>query len=209
KLLKPVSIKCETRSEDFAYYYPGRSAGRIDAVEVEIDGIVPVSGVSGALTITGISSSRLPASLIPPHSDGLKFRVQPKETLVISDYSARQDALLSPQDQRIMRVFQGAGVASSWRLDLPKGINDIDYGALTDVRLTFYYKARFDPNLRDVVLAQINALPGINGRQRSIPTRWVYPDAFFHFQDTGNLSFTLRRRDFRSNETLPVITSIG
>ena len=64
-----------------------------------------------------------------------------------------------------------AGVASSWTLELPKGINDIDYGALTDVRLTFYYKARFDPDLRATVLAQLAALPGFTGRQRSLPTR--------------------------------------
>jgi hypothetical protein len=128
---------------------------------------------------------------------------------VLSDFAARQDVLLSPGDQRRLRIFDGAGLASSWRLDLPKAINDIDYGALTDVRLTFYYKARFDPDLRDVVLAQLAALPGANQRQRSLPVRWVYPDAFFHFQDTGDLKITLRQRDFRSNETKPVITSIG
>ena len=108
-----------------------------------------------------------------------------------------------------MKVFQGAGVASSWQLDLPKAINDIDYGALTDVRLTFYYKARFDPTLRDVVLAQLAAQPGVNGRQRSLPLRWLYPDAFFRFQDTGTLDVTLRAGDFRFDQRNPVITSLG
>jgi multidrug efflux pump subunit AcrA (membrane-fusion protein) len=206
---KTGTMQFETRIDDFDAYYPGTYAGRIDAVEVEIDGIVPVTGISGALTNSGISSYRLPSSAIVAGGSGLKFRVQSKETLILSDYAVRQDALLSPQDQRQMRVFQGAGVASSWTLDVPKAINDIDFGALTDVRLTFYYKARFDPNLRASVLAQLNALPGFTGRQRSLPTRWIYPDAFFHFQDTGELDFTLRQRDFRSNETKPVITSIG
>jgi hypothetical protein len=206
---KTGTMQFETRIDDFDSYYPGTYAGRIDAVEVTVDGIVPVTGISGALTNSGISSYRLPSSAIAPGGSGLKFRVQPKETLMLSDYAVRQDALLSPQDQRQMRIFEGAGVTSSWTLELPKAINDIDFGALTDVRLTFYYKARFDPQLRQIVLAELNTLPGFTGRQRSLPTRWIYPDAFFHFQDSGELDFTLRQRDFRGNETKPVITSIG
>jgi hypothetical protein len=209
QLRKTGTMQFETRIEDFDVYYPGTYAGRIDAVEVEVDGIVPVTGLSGALTNSGISSYRLPSSAVTAGTIGLKYRVQSKETLILSDYAVRQDALLSPQDQRQMRIFEGAGVASSWTLEVPKAINDIDFGALTDVRLTFYYKARFDPNLRAMVLAQLNALPGFAGRQRSLPTRWIYPDAFFHFQDTGELDFTLRQRDFRGNETKPMITSIG
>jgi hypothetical protein len=203
------SMQFETRIEDFDYVYPGTYAGRIEAVEVEVDGIVPVTGISGTLTNNGISAYRLPAALVPPGSNGLKYRVQSKETLVLSDYAARMDAPLVTQDARMLRIFQGAGVASSWQLRLPREINDIDYGALTDVRLTFYYKARFDPDLRDSVLAGLAGLPGINARQRSIPTRWVYPDAFFHFQDTRTLTFTLHQRDFRSNETNPILTSIA
>jgi hypothetical protein len=208
--LRPTgSMQFETRIEDFDYLYPGTYAGRIEAIEIEVDGIVPVTGISGTLTNNGISSYRLPAKLVPPHSNGLKYRIQPKETLVLSDYAARVDSPLVTQDPTMLRIFQGSGVASSWQLDLPKAINDIDYGALIDVRLTFYYKARYDPDLHDSVVAELAALPGANARQRSIPTRWVFPDAFFHFQDTGDLTFTLRKSDFRGNETDPVITSIA
>jgi hypothetical protein len=109
----------------------------------------------------------------------------------------------------MLRIMEGAGLASTWRLELPRAVNDIDYGALTDVQLTFYYKARYDPLLHDAVLAQLAALPGISTRQRGIPLRWIYPDAFFHFQDTGTLSITLKKSDFRTNETSPQITSVG
>ena len=207
---KTGAMDFETRIDDFDSYYPGTYAGRIEAVEVEVEGIVPVSGISGTLTNSGISSYRTPASLwTDPATSGLKHRVQPKETLVLSDYAARQDTLLISNDQRMMRIFQGAGVASSWRLELPRAINDIDYGALTDVRVTFYYKARFDPDLRDRVMAQLATHPGANSRQRGIPLRWIYPDAFFHFQDTGQLNLTLRASDFRRDESAPVLTDIG
>ena len=142
-------------------------------------------------------------------SQGLKYRLQPKETLVLSDYAARIDSGLIPNDRGMRGIFQGAGLVSSWRLELPPEVNDIDYGALLDVRLTFYYKARYDPDLHDQVIAQLRGRPGFQERQRGIPLRWLYPDAFFHFQDTGILSFSQSAQDFASNETRPVITGLG
>jgi Tc toxin complex TcA C-terminal TcB-binding domain len=203
-------MEFETRIEDFDAYYPGTYAGRIEAVTVDVDGIVPVEGISGSLTNSGISAYRTPSSIMAALGQrGLKYRVQSKETLVLSDYRPREDALLLPDDQRMMRVFQGAGLASTWRLELPKAINDIDYGALIDVRLTFYYRARFDPGLRETVLAELAAQAGQNARTRSLPLRWFYPDAFFRFQDTGELAITLKTSDFRRNETKPALTQVG
>jgi hypothetical protein len=202
-LRKTGVMEFQTRIEDFDMYYPGTFAGRIEAVEVEVDGIVPVRGISGTLTNSGVSFYRVPASA------SLKTRVQSKETLVLSDYSVRQDSLEITTDQRLMRIFQGAGVASTWRLELPKGINDIDYGALTDVRLTFYYKARYDPGLHSIVVASLGAQPNFNKRQRGIPVRWLYPDAFFFFQNTGQLTLTLQASDFRNNESQPALNNVG
>jgi hypothetical protein len=90
-----------------------------------------------------------------------------------------------------------------------ESLSGLDYGAITDVRLTFYYKARYDPGLHDKVLAQLAALPNYNARQRGIPLRWLYPDAFFKFQDTGKLTFTLRARDFPRNQTKPLLDQVG
>jgi hypothetical protein len=202
-LRKTGIMEFQTRIDDFDTYYAGSYAGRIEGIEVEVDGIVPISGISGTLTNSGISFYRIPSSL------NLKTRVQSKETLILSDYTPRQDAIELTNDQRMLRIFQGAGVTSTWRLELPKGINDIDYSALTDVRLTFYYKARYDTSLHDSVLAHLASLPSVNKRHRGIPLRWLYPDAFFHFQSTGQLSVTLQAADFRNNETAPTLNNIG
>lgn len=210
QLRKTGTMDFETRIDDFDAYYPGIYAGRIEAVEVTVDGIVPPTGISGTLTNSGISAYRTPVSLwIDPARSGLKYRIQPKETLILSDYSARQDALLLRSDQRILSIFQGAGLASPWRLEIPKAINDIDYGALTDVRITFYYKARYDPDLKERVISELASRPGINYRQLGVPLRWVYPDSFFHFQDSGDLVIELSPDDFRLNERNPVINDIG
>lgn len=205
---KAGTMEFETRIDDFDAIYPGTFAGRIEAVEIAVDGIVPPSGISGTLTNSGISGYRTPAA-IPASPGGLKYRVQNKETLVLSDYAVRNDALLVQNDSRKLKVFEGAGVASSWRLELPKQINDIDYGAITDIRLTFYYKARYDPDLHDKVIAGVATLPSFHSRQRGMPLRWLYPDGFFKFQDTGELKFTLRARDFANNESKPVIEQVG
>jgi hypothetical protein len=198
-------MEFETRIDDFDNLYPGTYAGRIESVGVEVVGLVPPNGVSGTLTNSGISGYRTPASAAAP----LKYRVQTKETLVLSDYAARVDSGLIPTDQRVRGIFQGAGLVSSWKLELLREVNDIDYGALLDVRLTFYYKARYDPDLHDKVIAELAARPGIQERQRGIQLRWLYPDAFFHFQDTGVLSVSQKAQDFPLNETKPVLKAVG
>ncbi len=200
----------QTTLDDFDSYYPGAYAGRVVAVEVDVDGLVPPTGVSGSLTNSGVSVYRLPfASWPDPATPAVKYRVQSKETLVLSDYTARDDSLLIQPDSRQMRIFEGAGVASSWHLELPKAINDIDYGALLDVRLTFYYQTRYDPGIAAAVRGDLATRPGFTARQRAIPLRWIYPDAFFAFQASGTLSVSLAAPDFRNNETQPQLTAVG
>jgi hypothetical protein len=199
----------DTRIDDFDGKYPGIYAGRIETVEVDVEGLVPIEGISGTLSNTGVSGYRVPAALwIDRNTSGLKYRVQPAETLVFSDFRPRDDSLLFTTDERMRRIFQGAGVVSSWRLELPPSVNDIDYNAITDVRLTFYYKARYDPDLHDAVLAQLRGRTGVNARQRGMPLRWVYPDAFFHFQNTSVLTIELRPTDFPFTEIQPMLTAI-
>jgi tetratricopeptide (TPR) repeat protein len=203
-------LEFETRIEDFDLVHPGAYAQRIEAIEVSFDGIVPATGITGTLSNAGVSLYRIPASAwVDRTTSGAKYRIQPEETLVLSDYAIRQDALLAPQSPRMLRVFQGAGVASAWRLEVPRGSNDLDFGALTDVRLTFYYQARFDPELREAVRAQLATRPGVHAKDLALPLRWLYPDAYFRFQDTGNLRISLATSDFPANQESPTLTAAG
>jgi multidrug efflux pump subunit AcrA (membrane-fusion protein) len=206
---KTGSMDFTTSLYDFDLLYPGTYAGRIQTVEVAVQGIVPPTGIGGTLTNSGISIYRLPSSNWNTTNGGQKFRVQNSEALVISDYSPRNDALVVQTDARMMRIVEGAGVASTWHLEIPPSVNDIDYGAITDVLLTFSYRARYDPGLKSQVLASLTTHPGINAGQRGIPLRWVYPDAFFAFQSSGTLSLTLAQGDFPYNQRSPILTSVG
>lgn len=204
-------MEFQTSIDDTDNLYPGIYAGRIEHVEVEIDGIVPVRGLSGTLTNAGISHYRVPAALASSGAgtSGLKHRVQAAEALVLSDYDARNDAILTDTDRRRRRVFEGAGVASSWTLEIPRTINPIDYSQIIDVRLTISYEARFDPALKSTVLSELASRPGVNQGQRALPLRWMYPDAFFTFYRDGILSFSLDAADFSANESDPQLIELS
>ncbi len=206
---KTGAMDFQTTLDAFEMLYPGTYAGRIQTVEVALQGIVPPTGVSGSLTNGGISTYRLPSANWTTTNGGMKYRVQNKETLVISDYSPRNDAIVIQPIPGMLRIFEGAGVCSTWTLSIPPSENDIDYGALTDVQLTFTYEARYDPGLQAEVIAALAGRPGAASSQWGIPLRWVYPDAFFAFQNSGAMSISLAQRDFAYNQRSPVITSIG
>jgi hypothetical protein len=201
-------MEFQTSLDDFDSVYPGTYAGRIEHVEVTVDGIVPARGLSGTLTNSGISHYRVPTPWAAG-SNGIKHRVQSRETLVLSDYDLRGDAIIIENDRRRRRVFEGAGLASSWTLELPKEVNTLDYQAIVDVRLTFTYQARFDPDMRALVLAELTARPQANQRQRPYPLRWLFPDAFFTFYGSGVLSLSLGRGDFAATETDPVLAELS
>lgn len=192
----------ETRLEDSDIAYPGTYSRRIMSIEVEIEGILPPGGVRGTLINGGISRYRNP-------SGNIKYRIQSKETLVLSEFRLKSDAVVFPRDPNQMRIFEGAGVAGTWELEMPPSANDLDFSSITDVRLVFYYRAKFDPILGENMKAQVAALAGVTQRARNIALRYVYPDLYFGFQKTGQLAFTLSPLDFPFNELDPQISAFG
>lgn len=205
QLRRTGTMQFQTDLDDFDSVYPGTYAGRIEHVEVAVDGIIPARGVSGSLTNAGISHYRTPSS-----SGGtVKHRVQNRETQILSDFDVRSDALVDEVDRRQLGIFEGAGLASTWTLALPKDVNELDFNSLVDVRLTFTYRARFDPDLRQAVLAEIAARPSVNQRQRPFALRWVFADAFFAFYSSSVLAFSLKPSDFATTETNPVLIDLS
>jgi tetratricopeptide (TPR) repeat protein len=208
QLRKSGTMTFETSLDDFDSEYPGTYQGRIRRVTVDVQGIVPPTGISGTLSNNGISLFRLPSDVATP-AVPLKARVQNAESLVISDYDPSVDGPLDSSVGNQTGIFEGAGVASSWTLSLPPAVNDINYGTLTDVVLTFLWESRFDPTLTPTVLAGLAARPGYLVRQRTIPLAWLYPDLFYAFVSTGTLTLTLAAADFPINQTAPMISGVS
>jgi multidrug efflux pump subunit AcrA (membrane-fusion protein) len=208
ELIPTGEMAFETTLDDFDSVFPGSYAGRIQSVSVDIQGIVPPTGISGTLSNGGISFYRLPSDIATP-SNPSKVRIQDADTLILSDYNPAVDPQLDALTGNQLGVFEGAGVASTWTLSLPKQLNNINYETLTDVVLTFLYETRFDPQLVSTVLSQLAGRPGYYDRQWAIPLAWLYPDLFYSFVATGQLTLSLSASDFALNQTAPKITGVS
>jgi tetratricopeptide (TPR) repeat protein len=189
----------ETKLEDFDRMYPGSYMHKIKAVEVVVEGLINADGWSGCLKNAGTSVFRT-------RDNQLKTRLQPAETLLLSTYSVKSDAVVFQPSQETLGVFEDSGAATAWTLDVPRGSNDLNYDAISDVKIVLYYRSFFDPVLETAVRA---ALPANGTRARSFSLRFNYPDAFFLFLETGEAGFGIRTRDFPFNQTAPTIRRIA
>lgn len=208
QLVADGEMTFETTLDDFDTAFPGTYQSRIQSVSVDIQGIVPPTGVSGTLTNGGISFFRLPSDIASGTTQS-KLRIQDSDTLVLSDYNPNTDGQLNSLTGNQLGIFEGAGVASTWTLALPKALNNINYGTLTDVVLTMLFESRFDPQLVPTVLAELAGRPGFYERQWVIPLAWLYPDLFYGFVNSGSLTLNLAEADFPFNQTSPVVTAVG
>ena len=86
-----------------------------------VEGLIPPGGVHGTLKNSGISRDR-------KKNGDLFFRIQPHETLYLSNYSPRADIVVFQPDQRVLDVFENCGVATSWTLDIPMETYTYDSG---------------------------------------------------------------------------------
>src|SRR5207247_4560010 len=128
------------------------------------------AGAVGTLSNEGVSLFRTTDPAV------IKTRIQPAEQWPLSEYQRRGDSIMFRADTRALGIFEGAGVAGTWRLEIPRATNDLDYASIADVRITFYYEARVDAALGQQVAALLRALPGSLSRSRTYPLRWAFSD---------------------------------
>ncbi len=192
-------LEFETHLDDFDRAYPGAYLRKIKKVEVVVEGLLPPGGVHGMLKNSGISRDR--------KRDGTTFfRVQPREALFLSQYSPRNDIAVFQPDQRVLDVFEHCGVATGWTLEIPPGANDVNYQTISDIKLIIYYTAQHSEELEQQIKA---SLPATGQSRTSIPFRLLFPDEFFSFIDSGELTFELRDSDFAYNETQLTVKSVA
>ncbi|GAE87626.1 hypothetical protein [Acetivibrio straminisolvens] len=196
-------MEFETYMEDFDMDYPGTYNRRIEAIEVIVEGLIPSGGVKGFLTNCGISRYRT------ADFNTIKFRIQPKDTLVLSEYKITEDSFVFSADPAKLKLFEGAGVCGSWRIEIPKFSNDLDYNYITDVKIVFYYKAFYDENLAQSVKNNLKNLAGINKKSKILPLRYIFPDAYYYFLENGVFSFELDKSMFSCAESGFKISSLS
>jgi Tc toxin complex TcA C-terminal TcB-binding domain len=178
-------LEFETDLYEFDRLHPGFYRQRLEAVEVELVGLLPAAGLNGTLTAGGATRFR--------QKDGtLGQRVHQVDTMALSDFVIRNDIFLYSTETGVRGLFQGLGVGSTWQLHLPKRSNDFDFRRIFDVNLVLYYTALYDAGLRGQVLAQ-PPRPGELEALRSFGLRYDFPDVWYAFYRTGTASFLFDR----------------
>ena len=192
-------LEFETSAAMFDRAYPGSFLRKIKKVEVVIEGLLPPGGLCGTLKNSGISRDR--------KSDGTEFlRLQPRETLYLSDYSPRSDAVIFQPDQRVLDVFENCGVATGWTLYIPPDANDVDYRTISDIKLIIYYTAEHSEPLEASIRA---ALPAAGQSSTAVPARLLFPDEFYTFLDTGTMTLQLAESDLARNQVNLTVRSVA
>ena len=180
--------------------HPGTHRHQLVAVEIEVDGFLPPTGLHGRLTNSGLGRYR-------GRDGSVNLRLQPAETLILSRYDRRQDSILLTPPREMRALFEGNSVASGWTLEIPRGSNDVDLNVVFDIRLILYFECLFDHTL----YAQDTRPPLelLLRRSRSLFLRHHFPDAFYQLRETGRATIELSAADFPRNQQQPTLRSLA
>jgi hypothetical protein len=175
----------ETDLYEFDRLHPGFFCQKIQAVELEVIGLLPESGLNGSFTAGGVTSFR--------RRDGSQSkRVQIVDTMALSQYTARGDGILYSAETGIKGLFQGFGIGATWELHTTRRSNDLDLNRIFDVRLILYYTAEYDPALEAAILAA-PVRPGELTQIRDFGLRYDFPDAWYGFYADGTATVNIER----------------
>ena len=86
--------------------------------------------------------------------------------------------------------FEGMGVDTVWRLELPKPANVFDFRTVTDVLLTLEYTALGDPEYRHQV---IRSLDRRYSADRLISLQAEFPDTWYDLNNPDTVEDPVRR----------------
>jgi hypothetical protein len=193
------ALKFETDLYEFDRRHPGFYGQRIEAVEIEIIGLLPEGGLNGTLTAGGVSRFRksiFSAPGIPASAD----RVHQVDTMALSEFTMRNDGFLYTADTGVRGLFQGLGVGTTWQIQLPRRSNNFDFRRIFDVRLILYYTAKYDPVLKTNILV-LPIRPGENVMLKNYSLRYDFPDAWYAFYKTGIAQYTIDKYKLPFNQS--------
>lgn len=194
ELARTGSCTVELNEELFDLDYPGHYDRRIKSVAVTIPCVVgPHSRVNCTLTLLG-SKVRTDPKVdggypeVGDNDQRFRYDLVPASTTIVTS-TAINDTGAFPPDSRDeqMPPFEGAGVVSTWQIDMPVDTNDFDLSTISDVILHLRYYARDGGQLlRDGARkAVIDKLPR-TGLVRVVGLRRDRPDLWSRFNPVSS-----------------------
>jgi hypothetical protein len=198
--------------------YPGHYLRRIKSVSLTLPCVAgPYTSVSCTLTLHKHKTRRdTKAKGNDPTNDGLEWQFSPVQSIATS--GARNDSglfELNFHDERRL-PFEGAGVVSSWHLQMPKPkqFAQFDYETITDVVFHISYTAleggeKFHHDRLSGLKDRLNnvKLPenpwSSNGLLRALSFRHEFPNEWYRLQQGQPASITI------GQDRLPYFASAG
>lgn len=182
-----------TDLELFDRLYPGTYRRKLKKVELFVEGLIPLEGISGLLTHSGVSTEWRNNGGWTKHA-----RVVPAQRMVLSSYDFRRDYTVFQPSEEMLELFENLGPQANWTLEVPRSSNNLDYQAISDVKLVLYFDADHDEALRTHVKA---LYPNDGGRSLVLSSRFHFPDQYFRMEQDRQVAFELHPSRFAYNET--------
>jgi hypothetical protein len=210
------SCTFDLTEKDFAYDYRGHYCRQIKTLSLSFPALTgPYQNLYATLVQTGNKT------LLQADTEGVKYLLgatttQPDSSVLRIDMRANQQVALSQglndsglfvlsfEDERYL-PFEGTGAISSWRLDMPKDSNPINFDNLTDVIIQMQYTAL--PGNEEFTKTVRQNIGNFNGFQSLVMAQAA--SAWHAFINQGrSLPFIVGPTLFRANLTSYTVTDI-
>jgi hypothetical protein len=179
--------------------FPGHYLRLVKRVRTSVIALIPPSeGIRATLSTAG------PSRVITAGNGTFQTTVVnagPQSAALSTPQNAGGTFELDLQPE-ILLPFEGIGVDTVWRLELPRAANPFDYATIADVLLTIEYTALASPDYRAQVIA---ALPQSASADRPFSLRQQFADAWYDLHNPDQTAspmtvrFATRREDFPPN----------
>jgi hypothetical protein len=180
--------------------YPGQYFRRVKTVSLTIPCVTgPYTSVNCTLTMLN-SKIRVDSTAVSKqdYANDAHFITNYASTQSIATSTAQNDSGLFEVNFRDERYlpFEGAGLISSWQIDMPIDCNNFDFDTISDVVINLRYTSRYGgDNLRDLakqvavlpprptqtLTGSPSSFPVQNNAQRLFSLRHEFPSEWYKF----------------------------
>jgi hypothetical protein len=175
-----------TPAELFDRDFPGHFLRLVKRIKVSMIALVPpIRGIRATLSASGLSRTVVRRAEFEP----VTLRRDPESIAFTSPVDATGLFDLEP-DNGMLLPFEGMGVDSVWRLELPKAANPFDYNAIADVLFTVEYTALDSSDYRRQVIRTLDRR--VTG-DSSFSVRNQFPDAWYELNNPDTVEDSERR----------------
>jgi hypothetical protein len=189
-----------TPQELFDRDFPGHYARLVKRVRTSVIALIPpTDGIHATLSTSGVSRAVIGGDTFRP----VVVRRDPESVGLSSPRDATGLFELLPDSQpELLLPFEGSGVDTVWRFELPKAANSFDYSTIADVLLTIDYTALNSFDYRQQVIQTLD--PNLSD-DRPFTFRQQFPDQWYALSNPDQTAapmtvrFKTTRGDFLPN----------